>query len=54
MWEQIDETLAKEQGLEKGVAFAKSVEARCGFKRPSVSILFFPYRILSWDPKMFF
>ncbi|RVX74233.1 hypothetical protein B0A52_02065 [Exophiala mesophila] len=36
MWEQIDETLAKEQGLEKGVAFAKSVEARCGFKRPSV------------------
>lgn len=44
MWEQIDETLAKEQGLEKGVAFARSVETRCGLKRPSAC----PYLIL--DP----
>ncbi len=36
MWEQIDEVLAKEQGLAKGEAFARSVEARCGLKRPSV------------------
>ncbi|KAK5054469.1 hypothetical protein LTR84_001360 [Exophiala bonariae] len=36
MWEQIDEALAKEQGLAKGEAFARSVETRCGLKRPSV------------------
>lgn len=42
MWEQIDEALAKEQGLAKGEAFARSVEARCGLKRPSVRPLLDP------------
>ncbi|OAG43193.1 hypothetical protein AYO21_02479 [Fonsecaea monophora] len=36
MWEQIDEVMGKEQGLAKGEAFARSVEARCALKRPSV------------------
>ncbi|KIX94917.1 uncharacterized protein Z520_09227 [Fonsecaea multimorphosa CBS 102226] len=35
MWDQIDEALAKGQGLAKGEAFARSVQARCGLKRPS-------------------
>ncbi|KAK5046734.1 hypothetical protein LTR84_007495 [Exophiala bonariae] len=35
MWEVLDEAIGKKQGLAKGVAFEKSVEARSAFKRAS-------------------
>lgn len=42
MWEVLDEAIGKKQGLSKGVAFEKSVEARSAFKRASVRSPFTP------------
>jgi meso-butanediol dehydrogenase/(S,S)-butanediol dehydrogenase/diacetyl reductase len=39
MWEVLDEAIGKKQGLAKGAAFEKSVEARSAFKRASVRLV---------------
>ncbi|KIW87216.1 uncharacterized protein Z519_12119 [Cladophialophora bantiana CBS 173.52] len=37
MWRQIDASIAEREGLEKGVAFQRSVESRAALKRAQVS-----------------